>query len=189
MKLSSGMEKYREMAPEAKKELFIAAAAFTFLLAATLFSISNFIWLNRVSNDKTVGEITAPQLQQAAKSKTDIEGLEKKYNVYLMSRNFSGQLVMLAEAVGRYPIANASAMFAEEAVTGYEIPDIVPVITIKALVLLEGTGAATLDIEGERPGQIVRKGYVFGGGKGKITGIDAGGVSWKWLNTQNRTNL
>ena len=189
MKLFPGLEKYKEMTPEAKKEFSQTATAFIVLLAATIFGIYNFILLNRASDDKALGDISIPLVQQPSKSKTDIEGLEEKYNVYLMSRNFSGQLVMLAEAVGRYPIANASAMFAEQAVTEYEVPDVVPVITIKALVLLEGLGVATLDIEGERPGQIVRKGYVFGGGKGKITGIDAGGVSWKWSNTQNRTNL
>ena len=189
MKLFSGLGKTEDMTPARKKELAVMALALLILLAGTFYSMKNFIWLNNIAEDASVGELKAPPVKPAAQSKIDIEGLEGKYDVYLRSRNFSGQLVMLAEAVGRYPIANASALFAEQAVEEYELPDIVPVVTIKALVLLDGVGVAALDIEGERPGQIVRKGFVFGAGKGKITSIDAGGVSWKWSNTQNRTNL
>ena len=189
MKLFSGLGKKLDMTPAKKKEVAILAAALLILLAGTFYSMKNFIWLNNISEETSIGELKAPATNQLPKSKVDIEGLEGKYDVYLKSRNFSRQLVVLAEAVGRYPIANTSALFAEQAVEEYEIPDVAPIITIKALVMLDGVGVVALDIEGERPGQIVRKGYVFGGGKGKITGIDAGGVSWKWSNTQNRTDL
>ncbi|MDY9920224.1 MAG: hypothetical protein U2P59_00145 [Synergistota bacterium] len=189
MKLFSGLDMHKDMTPAVKREVAILAAALLILLAGTFYSMKNFIWLNNISEETTIGELKAPVANQPPKSNVDIEGLEDKYDVYLRSRNFSGQLVMLAEAVGRYPIANASSLFAEKAVEEYELPEIPPVLTIKALVILDGVGVAALDIEGERPGQIVRKGYVFGGGKGKITSIDAGGVSWKWSNTQNRTNL
>ena len=50
-------------------------------------------------------------------------------------------------------------------------------------------GVATLDIENETPGLIVRPGTVFGGGKGKIIAIDAKGVGWTWSNKKYRTNL
>lgn len=189
MKLFSGLGNYRDLTPAKRKELAIIAAALLILLPGVFYSMKNFIWLNNISEDSSIGELKVPDIQQAPEGKVDIDGLESKYDIYLKSRNFSGQLVMLAEATGRYPIANASAQFAEQAIEEYTVSDIVPVITIKALVMLEGVGVAALDIEGERSGQIVRKGYVFGGGKGKITGIDAGGVSWKWANTQNRTDL
>ena len=189
MKLFSGLGNYRDITPAKRKELAIIAAALLILLSGIFYSMKNFIWLNNISEDSSIGELKVPDIQQKFETKVDIEGLESKYDTYLKSRNFSGQLVMLAEATGRYPIANASVQFAEKAIEEYVVSDIVPVMTIKALVILEGVGVAALDIEGERPGQIVRKGYVFGGGKGKITGIDAGGVSWKWAKTQNRTNL
>ena len=95
MKLFPGLEKYKDMTLEAKRELSHTAAAFIVLLAATIFGIYNFIMLNSASEDKAAGDISIPLVQQPSKSKTDIEGLEEKYNVYLMSRNFSGQLVML----------------------------------------------------------------------------------------------
>jgi len=191
MNLPSMMQNMQDMSPEDKKELMLAAALFLFFSFSAVFSLMNFMWLNNPTDTSVTRDIPVPKISGTGKT-SNIEDLVAKYDAYNKSRTYSGQMVTLAEAVGRCPITDASAQIGKimsSSPEKYEVPEVVPVIAIKALVIMEGTGVATLDIEGERSGQIVRSGYVFGGGKGKITSIDAGGVDWKWANKKYRTNL
>ena len=192
MKLFSGIQDLSAIPPEEKRELLLAAVMFVFFGLAAIFTMINFMNLNNLPETSITGDVPIPAVTEKANSNVKIDELGAKYDAYVKSRTYSGQLVTLAEAVGRFPITDMTDTIDKVAAKSpekYEVPEIVPVITIKALVIMEGTGIATLDIEGERPGQIVRNGYVFGGGKGEITNINAGGVSWKWANKKYHTDL
>lgn len=192
MKLSSAMQNIQDLSPEDKKELMTATVMFLIFTVSAVFSLMNFMWLNNPADTSVTADMPVPKVSGGGNAALNIEELVAKYDAYNKSRTYSSQLVTLAEAVGRCPITDASEQINKimaKTPEKYEVPDVVPVITIKALVIMEGTGVATLDIEGERPGQIARSGYVFGAGKGKITSIDAGGVNWKWANKKYRTNL
>ncbi|MDD4160481.1 MAG: hypothetical protein PHO18_06000 [Synergistaceae bacterium] len=193
MMLTSKIDDVRNMSLSEKKELFIFAAFFIFFTALALWSMNNFITLLNISEPMT--DIAPGVISPAGTSKdaAKIEDLEPKYRDYIKMRTYSSQMVALAEAVDRYPIANAAEELAARSVVKEdvleEIPEIIPIVTIKALVVMSGEGVATLDIEGERPGLIVSRGTVFGGGKGRIISIDSGGVSWKWADKKYRTDL
>ena len=171
--------------PEEKKELLYFLMLFLLFFAAAITSVVNFGWLN-ISGD-TVIESTFPQIGSGGGINTKINTFNTKYDVFMKRRNDSKQLVELAQTVGKYPVAllPANIQTAEK----FEVPDFAPQIGIKALVVMGSGGVATLDIENETPGLIVRPGTVFGGGKGKIIAIDAKGVGWTWSNKKYRTDL
>ena len=100
----------------------------------------------------------------------------------------SERILVLAEALGQPPITELNM---GEGLGGgaLAVPDFVPDVSIKALIVMDSGKAATLNIDGETPGQIFQQGAAFGNGKGKIIGIDSNGVSWTWLNKKHRTDL
>ena len=180
----------KTMSPEDKKELTLVVVAFVCFAALAVFSMMNFVWLNNMSaSDVNAGDLPMPVLNEAGAG-TNANDLGAKYDDYVKYRTYSGQMVTLASAVGRYPIADAAATLVVEAPASEVIPvEAPPSFTIKALVMMGNSGAATVDIDGERPGTIIRSGSAFGGNKGRITAIDAGGVSWTWSGKKYRTNL
>lgn len=179
----------KSMSPEDKKEFTLVVVAFICFAALAVFSMMNFVWLNNMSGEEAVGDIPMPTLSEAGAG-TNANDLGVKYDDYVKYRTYSGQMVTLASAVGRYPVADAASTLVVEAPASEVIPaEAPPMFTIKALVMMGGDGAATVDIDGERPGTIIRSGYAFGGNKGRVTSIDAGGVNWTWLGKKYRTNL
>jgi hypothetical protein len=193
MKLFSGSRGFDTMTSDEKKELYLAAAAFIFFSLAAALSMRNFIWLNNISASDMVAVRETPSRQE---SKPDalIGSIRAKYDAYVRMRTYGSQLVTLAEAVGRYPVEDPSVRLASAAPlipppVKYKVQDFPPSMEVKAIVILDGDAAAVLNIQGERPGQVARAGYIFGGGKGRITSIDAGGVNWKWANKKQRTVL
>ena len=193
MKLTSKFNDLKDMSPADKKEMMIIALLILFFAGLAMYSMNNFITLLNLSGSAANVETEIKPPAGTSKEAASIEDIEPKYRDYLKARTNSRQLATLAEAVGRYPIANASEEFAARSLVKVDvledIPEIIPTIAIKALVIMSGEGVAALDIEGERPGLIVSRGTVFGGGKGKIMSIDAGGVSWKWADKKYRTDL
>lgn len=170
--------------PEEKRELVYFLLLFSLFSAAAVTSIVNFWWLNSTSD--AAGEVKElPKMPTGGEVNAKIAALTAKHKNFLRYRNGSGELVKLAEAVGRYPVAVLPPPVSEE----FAVPEFPPQIRIKALVLMGGGSIATLDIENEGQGIIVRQGTVFGGGKGKITAIDNKGVSWTWSNKKYRTDL
>lgn len=173
------------VSPEEKKELLHFIVLFLLFSVAAITSVVNFGWLN--FSAATVNERTFPQKSSGGEINARISSFNTKYDLFLKRRNESRQLAEMAQTVGRYPVAllPASVQAAEK----FVVPDFAPQISIKALVVMESGGVATLDIENETPGMIVRPGTVFGGGKGKITAIDHKGVGWTWSNKKYRTDL
>lgn len=170
--------------PEAKKELLLFVAAFMLFALASVFTMMNYIWLTnmRASDMDSGGGRAAASPEVRAKA----EAVMGKYNAYIKYKEQSERVVALSEAVGRYPVAVLPKPVVTE---DLEVPETPPIVTIRALVVMGKGGAATLDIEGERPGTVMRPGSVFGGGKGRITAIDSKGVSWIWANKKYRTEL
>lgn len=193
MKLTSKLADIKNMSPDEKKEMMVIALLILFFVSLAMYSMNNFINLLNMSGSAVNVETGSKPAAGTSKEAANIEDIEPKYRDYVKVRTYSSQLVTLAEAVGRYPIANASEEFAARSLVKEDvledIPEIIPMVVIKALVVMSGEGVAALDIEGERPGLIVSRGTVFGGGKGKIMSIDAGGVSWKWADKKYRTDL
>ena len=171
------------VSPEEKKELMFFLLLFLLFSATAVTSLVNLWWLNTSTEPASV--ISMPKMPATSEINTEISNFSNKYDIFLKYRNESGQLVELAETVGRYPVALLPKPVAQE----FSVPDFAPQIQIKALVVMGSGGVATLDIENETPGTIVRPGTVFGGGKGKITAIDPKGVSWTWSNKKYRTDI
>jgi hypothetical protein len=185
----------KNLSQDEKRELAVIAIIFLVLMAAAIFSLKNFAWLINPDTDTSFNEpaITDTAGIEAGEKADDVSS---KYDSYVKSRAYSSQMVTLAKSVGRYPICDAQAELAPAPsvvpVSGeapVKVAEFIPTMKIKALVVMGSGGAATVDIDGERPGQIVRNGSVFGGGKGMITAIDAGGVSWTWSHRKFHTNL
>lgn len=168
---------------EEKKELLNFLMLFLLFSSAALISVVNFGWLNISTDRVNIESLT--QMPSDSEIDAKISSFNRKYDIFMKCRVESGQLVELAETVGRYPVALLPVPIAEK----FSVPDFAPQIQIKALVVMASGGVATLDIENETPGLIVRPGTVFGGGKGKIIAIDAKGVGWTWSNKKYRTDL
>lgn len=170
--------------PEEKKALVYFLLLLFLFSAAAITSVVNFWWLNSTSD--VSGEVKElPKMPTGGEVNARIAALSAKHKNFLRYRGESGELVKLAEAVGRYPVAALPPPVSEE----FAVPEFPPQMRIKALVLMGGGSIATLDIENEGQGIIVRQGTVFGGGKGKITAIDDKGVSWTWSDKKYRTDL
>ncbi len=146
------------VSPEEKKERYNFFCFFS-STGAAVTSVVNFWWLN-TSKDE-VNAMPVPQMQAGSEINTRLSEFTRKYDLFMRYRNESRQLVELAETVGRYPVALLSKPVAQE----FSVPDFAPQIQIKALVVMGNGGVATLDIENETPGMLVRPGTVFGGGK------------------------
>ncbi len=171
------------VSPEEKKELMYFLLLFLLFSTAAVTSVVSFWWLNTSKDEVNV--MPVPQMPTGSEINTRLSAFTRKYDVFLRYRNESRQLVEFAETVGRYPVAVLPKPVAQE----FSVPEFAPQIQIRALVVMGSGGVATLDIENETPGMLVRKGTVFGGGKGKITAIDPKGVSWTWSNKKYRTDL
>ncbi len=169
--------------PEEKKELLYFFLLFFIFSAAAVTSVVNFWWLNTSKDEANISQM--PKIPAGSEINTKLSTFAVKYDVYVKYRDDSKQLVQLAESVGRYPVALLPKPVAQE----FAVPEFAPQIRIKALVIMGSGGVATLDIENENPGMIVRPGTAFGGGKGKITAIDPKGVSWTWANKKYRTDI
>lgn len=178
---------FKNMSASQRKELLLVSAAFVLFTGLAVFSMMNFVWLNNMSEEGAPAEMTLPV--SPGRNRAEIEGITGAYDNYVKYRTFSGQMVTLASSVGRYPIAEGASLAPEVPVEETLVEAVPPSMTIKALVVLGADGAATVDIDSEKAGMVVHKGSSFDGGKGKITAIDAGGVSWTWSGKKYRTNL
>lgn len=193
MSIFSGFDtKLGDMPPEQKEELLVAGGLFVLLLAAAVFTMLDFMWLTGISGEPPAANAPLPDLQGMAERK-EVDSLSGKYELYSKSRTYSGQMVTLAKAVGKPPVGSPAETFVAEApMKNSDVPPAVvtpPVMTLKALVVMDGASAAAVDIEGERPGLIIKSGSTFDGGKGRILAVDAGGVSWTWSRKKYRTNF
>jgi len=169
--------------PEEKKELVYFLLLFLLFSAAAVTSVGNFWWLNTSEDEINIRQM--PQMPAGGEINARLSAFSRKYDIYTKYRNESRQLVDLAETFGKYPVALLPKPVAQE----FAVPEFAPQIKIRALVVMGSGGVATLDIENETPGMIVKPGTTFGGGKGKITAIDPKGVSWTWANKKYRTDL
>ncbi len=171
---------------EERKKIYIFLALFVFFAAAAFVSVGNFIWLNNIykSADVLVNERSGPSEEAITK----VENIRNMNAAYQHYKTNSERVLVLAEALGKPPVA---LLAIDDGLDGHAlaVPDFVPAVSIKALIVMDSGKAATLDIDGETPGQIFRQGAAFGNGKGKIIGIDSKGVSWTWLNKKHRTDL
>ena len=178
---------FKNMSANQKKEMLLVSAAFVLFTGLAVFSMMNFVWLNSMSEGDVPAEMVTPT--SPGRNRDEIDGITNAYDSYVKYRTFSGQMVTLASSVGRYPIAEGASLAPEVPVEQVLVETVPPSMTIKALVVLGADGAATVDIDSEKAGMVVHKGSTFDGGKGKITAIDAGGVSWTWSGKKYRTNL
>ncbi len=187
LKLSSPAQPMFNMptSPEEKKKLAIFALSALFFISASVFSMWNYVALNRSSGDLSDINMTSGSEGANAEVQSKAEEINTKMECYTKYSMDSQQLLSLAEAVGKSPLDPLPAISAAEVA----VPDMLPSISIKALVIMDTGRAATLDIDGEEPGQIMRVDSVFGNGKGKVTGIDSKGVDWTWLMKNYRTEF
>lgn len=183
----AGSFDFKNMSATQRKELLLVSAAFVLFTGLALFSMMNFVWLNNMSEESAQTEMDLPV--SSGQNRAEINDITSAYDNYVKYRTFSGQMVTLASSVGRYPIAEGASLAPEVPVEQVLVETVPPSMTIKALVVLGADSAATVDIDSEKAGIVVRRGSTFDGGKGKITAIDAGGVSWTWSGKKYRTNL
>ncbi len=170
--------------PEERKKEYIFVLLLAVFLAAAVFTMRNFIAMNSiVVDDGSVGGQTTGGAQAAESAKA----LNAKYEAFRKLRDQSPELVALSDAIGRSPVAAVTPP--PSLASDTKVPDFVPVVAIKGLVVLGASTVCTLDIDGEEPGLIFKPGMTFGGGKGKILSIDSKGVSWRWANKNHRTDL
>ena len=170
---------------EEKKKLVIFALSALFFISASIFSMWNYITLNKSSVGLGDIEMSNSPAGPGEEVRGKAEEINTKMDNYIKYSRDSKQLLALAAAVGKSPLAPLQAISSAE----MAVPDMPPSISIKALVIMENGRAVTLDIDGEVPGQIMRVGSVFGNGRGKVTGIDSKGVNWTWLMKNYRTEF
>lgn len=77
-----------------------------------------------------------------------------------------------------------AAEFSPQDAAAHSLPGYVPTVVLTALAVLSGESVCVLDIDGEEAGKIYRAGESFGGGKGLIVKINAGGVTWRWVDRE-----
>ena len=172
------------MSPEdRKKELFFVCTLLA-LGAAAVFTFSNFIQIQKIGVVEGGGQNAASDGRDVLSS---ARNLNDKYGAYLRMREQSSELAAMAESVGRSPIASVVPPPAKASETS--VPEFVPTIRIKALVVLGGSSTCMLDIDNEEPGTIYRPGSTFGKGKGRILSIDTKGVTWRWASKKFHTPL
>ncbi|MDO4560562.1 MAG: hypothetical protein Q4C86_06395 [bacterium] len=174
------------LSPEEKKKEYMFVLLLAVFFAAAMFTMRNFIAMNGILVDDEGQAVSqTPRGNQAGESAA--KALGAKYEAFKKLRDQSPELVTLSDAIGRSPVA--AVVPPPSLASETSVPDFVPTVTIKALVVLGGSTICTLDIDGEAPGQIFKPGMTFGGGKGKILAIDSKGVSWRWANKNHRTDL
>ena len=174
------------LSPEEKRKEYIFVLLLMVFFAAALFTMRNFIAMNSILIDD-VGQ-SVPQMPRGNKAgESAAKAFGAKYEAFRRLREQSPELVTLSDAIGRSPVA--AVVPPPSLASDTSVPDFVPTVTIKALVVLGGSTVCTLDIDGEAPGQIFKPGMAFGDGKGKILAIDSKGVSWRWANKNHRTDL
>lgn len=177
-------EKEALQSPEERKKNYVYILILILLLLLVLYTMRNFVEVNSLNSGAPLHSEPSAADNNTINAARE---LNAKYEAYLKLREESPQLAALAEAVGRSPVA--SVVPPPSLASDTSVPEFVPTVTIKALVVLGSDKICTLDIDGEESGKIFKPGATFGGGKGKILSIDAKGVDWTWANKKYRTSL
>lgn len=176
---------FRTKSPEERKKVYVYAGTLILFSAAAVYSFTNFIKINKISAASM--EVPSVQIPVDTGIKEAAKKMNDQYSAYIKLREETPELVALSEAVGRSPVSAVVPPPAQAPDT--KVPDFVPTLKIRALVVLGGTSICTLDIDDEEPGKIFKPGAIFGKGKGRILSIDSEGVSWQWANKKHRTKL
>ena len=171
--------------PEERKKEYIFVLLLFVFFAAAVFTMRNFIAMNGITADGE--DLSSQQMPRGNQALESAKALNAKYEAFRKMREQSPELVALSDAIGRSPVA--AVVPSPSLAADTSVPEFVPTVTIKGLVVLGGSTICTLDIDGEESGQIFKPGMTFGGGKGKILSIDSKGVSWRWTNKNHRTDL
>ena len=171
--------------PEERKKEYIFVLLLFVFFAAAVFTMRNFIAMNGITADGE--DLSSQQMPRGNQALESAKALNAKYEAFRKMREQSPELVALSDAIGRSPVA--AVVPSPSLAADTSVPEFVPTVTIKGLVVLGGSTICTLDIDGEESGQIFKPGMTFGGGKGKILSIDSKGVSWRWANKNHRTDL
>ena len=171
--------------PEERKKEYIFVLLLFVFFAAAVFTMRNFIAMNGITADGE--DLSSQQMPRGNQALESAKALNAKYEAFRKMREQSPELVALSDAIGRSPVA--AVVPSPSLAADTSVPEFVPTVTIKGLVVLGGSTICTLDIDGEEPGLIFKPGMTFGGGKGKILSIDSKGVSWRWANKNHRTDL
>lgn len=171
--------------PEERKKEYIFVLLLFVFFAAAVFTMRNFIAMNGITADGE--DLSSQQMPRGNQALESAKALNAKYEAFRKMREQSPELVALSDAIGRSPVA--AVVPSPSLAADTSVPEFVPTVTIKGLVVLGGSTICTLDIDGEESGQIFKPGMTFGDGKGKILSIDSKGVSWRWANKNHRTDL
>lgn len=130
------------------------------------------------------GDDTLPPAPDAATDK-EIALLEETSSGFrnaVLARAGSTQLTVMASAVGRKPFV-PSELPSSTGGTGTEpVQEIIlpPMIWVKAVMIQGSNSVAVVDVEGYGDGIIVKKGYSFGEGKGRVLAISHDKVVLTW---------
>ena len=171
--------------PEERKKEYIFVLLLFVFFAAAVFTMRNFIAMNGITADGE--DLSSQQMPRGNQALESAKALNAKYEAFRKMREQSPELVALSDAIGRSPVA--AVVPSPSLAADTSVPEFVPTVTIKGLVVLGGSTICTLDIDGEESGQIFKPGMTFGGGKGKSLSIDSKGVSWRWANLMLRPPL
>lgn len=174
-----------QMTPEQRRKSLISTGAILLMGGLAFFTFYNFLQVLKINTDEYSTQMAPPRKNDEIKKRG--EELNAKYNAYTSLREGTQQLVAIEDAIGRSPVSQVVPPPAVATETA--VPEFVPTVKIKALIVLGGSSICTLDIDGEETGQIYKPGTSFGGGKGRILSIDLKGVSWSWANKKHRTDL
>ena len=175
-------------AKQTKEKTIISLLILTVLTLGCAWSFMQFQKTQAILSGEYTSQIqeTPPQPDTAAKD--EINAVQQT-NTALSSigeaRRQSMQTALLAEATGRFPIANGEMIPALRVAIVQTDPEAVieespPLITVRAVLLLGQTTIATIDIAGEGDGIIVQPGTRFDGSNGRILSIDPKGVKYQW---------
>ena len=178
-------------AKQAKEKTIISLLILTVLTLGCAWSFMQFQKTQAILSGEYTSQMQEAPPQPDTAAKDEIQGVQQT-NTALSSigeaRRQSMQTALLAEATGRFPIANGETIPALRAAIvvpagsgeAVVVEDSPPAITVRAVLLLGQTAIATIDIADEGDGIIVQPGTRFDGGSGKILSITSKGVKYQW---------
>ena len=133
--------------------------------------------------------------ENAMKEKDDVAQTEKQLSSVEEAKRQAMMSAQLAESTGVFPIAKAETLLGATALqplspTGEVVlEELPPAVTVRAIMSLNNVTLATVDIENEEPGKIIRVGSTFDGGRGVITSIKTGGIKYRWKKKTHEVQL
>ena len=167
------------------KRTFLLIFILLIFIAAVVFSVMNLFSLNAQGAQGLLS--VPPESERAADVERAAVELNIKLSAFSKMREKTQPLSEIAETAVFSPVSVSAPPLSAAEET--QLPEFVPEVKIKALLVLGGRKVCTLEIDGEEADRLFEQGMTFGDGKGMIVSIDKKGVGWKWANKNYRADL